>query len=418
MKMFRFYIVGLAILVAVAGVGGMVCRAGEPTAQAAGASQADAPREYVELGRVVGYASPAEFAAFLQDMRRSEAPASSPSRFEGKGIFLILLMILGWGFLMNFLPCVLPMIPVNLAILTGMRTHGDKEAKANGHKDEGTREDGGMQGRKGVRHFLNGCVYGAGIAVAYGAIGLVALVTGSAFGAWHSTAWFNGIVAAFLVALALAMLDVFALDFSRLGRFKGGGIFGLGATSALLAGACVTPILVAVLVYSTQLYAKGQWFGLALPFVLGLGMAFPWPFVAVGVRMLPKPGLWMVWLKRAFAIILIGFAVHYARATYAAWALSRTPAACCPSPSSEERWTGLREALAEGKPVMLDFGASWCPACVAMERTTLKDVAVLRELEHFTVLKIDCEDPQVPDVLEMLWRFKVPGFPTFVVIAP
>jgi thiol:disulfide interchange protein len=51
--------------------------------------------------------------------------------------------------------------------------------------------------------------------------------------------------------------------------------------------------------------------GLALPFVLGLGMALPWPFAGAGLSFLPKPGAWMVKVKYGFGMIIFGFAAWY-----------------------------------------------------------------------------------------------------------
>jgi len=51
--------------------------------------------------------------------------------------------------------------------------------------------------------------------------------------------------------------------------------FGMGAVTALLAGACVAPVVIQVIVYSGDQYAKGVRIALALPFFLGLGMALP-----------------------------------------------------------------------------------------------------------------------------------------------
>ena len=377
MRTIRCFLAGLAVA---AGLGCAVCRADVPAAQAEAA-------EYAEVGRVVGYQSPQEFTAFLQEARNGQ-PAAAKDPFAGKSTLLIVLIVLAGGFLLNLMPCVLPMIPVNLAILAGAGN--------------------GASGRRG---FANGCVYGAGIAVAYGVLGVVTVATGMAFGAWHASVWFNGVAAAFFVALALAMLDVFVIDFSRWGRLKGGGVFGLGAASALLAGACVAPVLVAVLVFSAQVYAEGRWWlGVLLPLVLGVGMASPWPFIAAGVRLLPKPGVWMVWMKRAFAVVLIGFAVlYYGKNVYAA--LVRVP-----GQGGGQVEEGMRAALAAGKPVVLHFTAAWCPSCVEMEGGTLKDEAVLRALQDFAVVKVDATDPDEREVRAFLRRFDVKGIPTFVVI--
>ena len=50
---------------------------------------------------------------------------------------------------------------------------------------------------------------------------------------------------------------------------------------------------------------------LALPFCLGLGMALPWPIAGAGLAALPKPGAWMVRVKQAFGVVILGVAVYY-----------------------------------------------------------------------------------------------------------
>ena len=60
-------------------------------------------------------------------------------------------------------------------------------------------------------------------------------------------------------------------------------LFALLALVALLAGACVAPVVIQVVVFASDQYAKGQPIALALPFVLGLGMALPWPIAGAGL---------------------------------------------------------------------------------------------------------------------------------------
>ena len=118
----------------------------------------------------------------------------------------------------------------------------------------------------------------------------------------------------------------------------------------------------------------------------------------------------MVWMKRAFAVVLIGFAVlYYGKNVYAA--LVRAPS------QGGGQVEEMRAALAAGKPVVLHFTAAWCPSCVEMEGGTLKDEAVLRALQDFAVVKVDATDPDEREVREVLRRFDVKGIPTFVVIS-
>ena len=100
------------------------------------------------------------------------------------------------------------------------------------------------------------------------------------------------------VVLGLAMFDVVNIDFSRFSSGMRGPTqrgtfavaFTMGAVAALLAGACVAPVVIQVVLFSSSLYASGTPLALALPFVLGLGMAIPWPIAGAGLAALPKPG--------------------------------------------------------------------------------------------------------------------------------
>ena len=109
------------------------------------------------------------------------------------------------------------------------------------------------------------------------------------------------------------MFDVLAIDFSRLsssvrpGAARGSLLlsFSMGAVAALLAGACVAPVVIQVVLFSSRLYAAGTKIALALPFLLGIGMAVPWPIAGAGLASLPRPGLWMVRVKQAFGVLIL-----------------------------------------------------------------------------------------------------------------
>ena len=85
----------------------------------------------------------------------------------------------------------------------------------------------------------------------------------------------------------------------------------MGVVAALLAGACVAPVVISVLLLSARWYGEGMVAGLLLPFLLGLGMALPWPFAGAGLSFLPKPGKWMKWVKYSFGALILLFAVYY-----------------------------------------------------------------------------------------------------------
>lgn len=334
-----------------------------------------------------GYMDAETFLSFLQDDNGPTAIWMTTPDMSGWMLVVGLLAVLLGGLAMNLTPCVLPMIPINLMII----------------------------GKSASR----GAWYGLGIMIAYGTLGVLAAVGGLAFGSIQSSPWFNLGVAVVFVALALSLFGVFFIDFSKSRSKFHGGAFVMGMLAAVLAGACVAPILIAVLLWTAKQFAAGNCIALGMPFVLGLGMALPWPFVGAGLSVLPKPGAWMKWVNRGFGIVVLGFAFWYGRL---AWnGFSRESCERCPSTATAFReatpatFPALLATLQSptAKPVLVDCWATWCKNCTAMEKTTLQDPKVRQELENFTVVRLQAEDI---NALKKLSGFEgVMGLPAFVI---
>ena len=356
-----------------------------------------------------GYMSAKEFLAFL-DRAEGKAPASGGEGlagflrdpvafFHAHGLLLTLLLVLVGGVLLNLTPCVLPMIPINLAII------------------------GAGAGTRG-RGFLLGASYGAGMVLVYGGLGWSILRSGLFFGALQASPWFSLTVALVFAALTLAMFDVFVIDFGRLAPSRGGGgqgalaAFSAGALSALLAGACVAPVVLAVLLLAGSLYAGGSAVAQFLPFVLGLGMALPWPFAGAGLSVLPQPGLWMVRVKQVFGVFLALLAAYYLHLAWVGFApASQTAHEGSVAAGDRTAWDAkLAQAKRDGKPVFVDFWATWCKNCSVMERTTFADGRVKARLANYVVVKVQAERPEQEPAKGMLDAFEVRGLPGFVVL--
>jgi thiol:disulfide interchange protein len=200
----------------------------------------------------------------------------------------------------------------------------------------------------------------------------------------------------------------------------------MGAVAALLAGACVAPVVIQVVLFSSSLYASGTSLALALPFVLGVGMAIPWPIAGAGLAALPKPGVWMVRVKQAFGILIIGTAIYYGYIAYTLFE-NRWVDASEVSGSVQEKleagWTnslaaGLERAEREQKPVLIDFWATWCKNCLTMDKTTLADPAVSAALDGYVKIKFQAEDPDAEPARSVMARFNAIGLPTYVILRP
>jgi cytochrome c biogenesis protein CcdA len=369
----------------------------------------DALARFDTLGTAAGYLDTPDFLAFITN---AENGVTERGWFDGRGPIAIVLLVLIGGLALNLTPCVLPMIPINLAIIGA----------------------GAQAGSRG-RGFMLGAAYGAAMAVVYGALGLVVILTASTFGTINASPWFNLGIALLFIVLALAMFDVLVIDFSQLSsRFQvsegGRGTFvlafGMGAVAALLAGACVAPVVIQVVLFSSNLYATGTSIALALPFLLGLGMALPWPIAGAGLSALPKPGAWMVRVKQAFGVFILGTAIYYGWTSYTLFA-SRwvDPAEVMSSVEAKlkEGWhaslpVALAEAERDGKPVLVDLWATWCKNCLVMDATTLADPQVNAALAGYVKVKFQAEDPADPQVADVMRHLGAIGLPTYAILKP
>jgi cytochrome c biogenesis protein CcdA/DsbC/DsbD-like thiol-disulfide interchange protein len=348
---------------------------------------------------------------FLQFVRDAESGVQQKGLFEGRGFLAILLIVLVGGLALNLTPCVLPMIPINLAIIGA-----------------------GAQAGSRARGFLLGSVYGGAMALVYGVLGLVVVLTAGTFGTINSSPWFNLAIAIVFVALALAMFDIITIDFSRYSAGLGTGgargslvlAFSMGAVAALLAGACVAPVVIQVVLFSSDLYAQGSAIALALPFLLGVGMAVPWPIAGAGMAALPKPGRWMVHVKQAFGVIILITAAYYGYQAYALFAnrwVDPTAVASSVEAKLKEGWhaslaEGLAVAEREQKPVLLDMWATWCKNCLTMDSTTFRDPAVVKALDGYVKIKFQAEQPDEEPARALMQRFDAVGLPTYVILRP
>ncbi|CAN5648134.1 hypothetical protein BH23GEM1_BH23GEM1_06790 [soil metagenome] len=204
------------------------------------------------------------------------------------------------GILTSLTPCVYPMIPITAAIVGGS-----------------------SRGGRASRFTAAGLTfsYVIGLALVYAALGTIAGLTGSLFGSISTNPWLYFGMANLLVYTALVMLDVVPLPIPRSlidraagvgggGRYS--GAFAMGAASGLVAAPCSAPVMAAVLTWVGT--TRSGVLGFIYLFVFSLGMCAL--LVVVGLSSghavrLPKAGAWMVWVKRGFAVIMLGVAEYY-----------------------------------------------------------------------------------------------------------
>ncbi len=205
------------------------------------------------------------------------------------------------GVLYSMTPCIYPMIPITAAIVGGAQT----------------REGGAGKGRTlGLT-----LAYVFGVALTYSVLGLVAGLTGRIFGEISTNPWLYFAMANVLLIAALSMLDVLPIRLpawlliraTNAGQSGGfGGAFVMGAMSGLVAAPCGAPVMASVLTWVAT--TRSAVLGFLYLFVFSLGMCSL--LVVVGLTSgassrLPRSGAWMIWVKRIFALLMIGVAEYY-----------------------------------------------------------------------------------------------------------
>lgn len=222
-----------------------------------------------------------------------------PDLLAQRPLLALPLVFLG-GVLTSLTPCIYPMIPITAAVVGGQSTG---------------------PGASRRRSVLLTAAYVTGLAAVYATLGLLAGLTGSLFGSVSTNPWLYFLLANLLLVFAVMLLDVVAVPVPRrlLGKaasLDGGGrvagTFAVGAASGLVAAPCGAPVMASLL---TWVGATGSaLLGFAHLFVFSLGMCALLVVVGLaagGAVRLPAPGPWMVRVKQAFAVVLVGVAEYY-----------------------------------------------------------------------------------------------------------
>jgi thiol:disulfide interchange protein DsbD len=375
-------------------------------------------------------------------------PAAGPDdAFGGKSLPLLIGLVFVSGLALNLTPCVYPLIPITLGFF------------------------GRQSGGKGGRTFGLAVAYVLGMSVTYSALGVFAALSGSLFGVWLQKPAVIVAISAVILALALSMFGLFEIQVPHfISDHTGsrGGILGaasMGLFVGFVAAPCIGPFVLSLLTYVA---AKGSAsLGFLLFFTLAMGLGLPYLVLgtaAGALRKLPRSGYWMVSVRKLFGFVLVALAVHFLRpllpprmadaaialplaagavyflfferagagsgwfkvlkGAFAVVLLASAALFAIPRPAAEVELrfapcseSALREASHAGKPVMIDFFASWCLPCKELDEKTFTDPRVVEAAKGWVCLKADMTKASEEN-RALADRWGVKGMPTIVFLGP
>ena len=323
-----------------------------------------APPEQGEFPITIGTAPSSPATPVQSSSMAVSDRAVSGMASAGMGIPIILAALLG-GLILNLMPCVLPVLALKLTAVLGVVGAPRRELRL---------------------RFIAGA---AGILSSFMILATGLMLVRMAGG---TVGWGIQFQNPLFLAAMIAMLGIFALslvDFITLPipafaqRLTGqGGAAGhqspslrsdfmAGMLATILATPCSAPFVGTAVAAALSGSVAGM-FGIFL--AMGFGLAAPWLVVAAFpslVGFLPRPGGWMVWLKRIMAALLLGTMIWLG--TVLAVVLAPPQSAATGSAGDWQRWSTAEMArlVAEDQVVLIDVTADWCVTCKANKTLVL-----------------------------------------------
>ena len=222
------------------------------------------------------------------------------SRLDGGALLVPLLLIFVGGLLTALTPCVYPLIPITVSVF------------------------GARQASSRRRAVLLTSIYVFGIAVMFTSLGILAALTGRAFGSLLGNPWVVVGLAVLFVVFAASMFGAFdfqlpaSLQTKLGGMGKAGvaGAFGMGLVAGIVAAPCTGPVLSGVLLHVAT--TQNVPLGASLLFTYALGLGVPFFLIGAFSLSLPKSGAWMETIKSLFGVALLALALLYLRDAFPA----------------------------------------------------------------------------------------------------
>jgi thiol:disulfide interchange protein DsbD len=370
---------------------------------------------------------------------------------EVGGLLKAVLLGLLAGLILNFMPCVLPVISIKLSSLMASSSASNVKARHGKFRE----------------HNL---YFALGILLYFLVLSGVLGATGLAWGHLFQEPLVIMLLTAFVFALSLSLLGVFSLPivdlkFDQMTTHPKLQALLTGLLVTLLATPCSGPFLGGVLGWAL---IQPPWVISTVMVVIGAGMALPYLVMAlfpVLVRLFPKPGPWAGHLEKAVGLLLVGTCIYLlsilpvarliptllllwftavgawvwgaARPGFDSakivllklvavlllglglWLGFRAPASSAHLvPYSE---TSLRAMLGK-QTVLVGFTADWCPSCKVLEQTTLTSVRLgdMKKRYNLNLMVADLTEnnPEAEALLHALGSKSIPVWAIFPKNAP
>ncbi len=371
-----------------------------------------------------------------------------PGPLHGWAMLWTLLGIFLGGMALNLTPCVYPLIPITVSYFGGRS--GEARGSLLGH----------------------GMLYLVGLALTNSVLGVVAALTGGMMGAMLQSPVVLVGIALLLTVFATSLFGFWELrlpsGLTRAASKSHAGYFGtffMGLTLGVVAAPCLGPFVLGLLTWVAGM--GSPWLGFLIFFTLSLGLGLPLFFLALfsgRIEKLPRSGEWMLWVRKLMGWVLVGMAAYFIRPllpeTAAVFVLSAVALAAgvhlgwidkskagfkafgllkggvgigavvlaialagswlLRGPSVP--WRQYSDALAaqaetDGRPVIIDFSATWCTPCRELDEKTFHDPAIIRQAEtEIIMIKVDLTRSGNPLHERLLTQYAVKGVPTVVFI--
>ena len=356
-------------------------------------------------------------------------PTAAASAVPAHGTAIYYLLAVLAGLSINIMPCVLPVLPLILLRLI------DQSKRAGG------------------RRIASGLAFSAGVIGFFAVFALVSaiinLTTGAVLDLNSLFRYPDAVVVLFLaiVFFGLVMLDVVTLSLPSAITNRQGGTSGLAGSAGMgfFAGVLSTPCSGALLGF-VLVWAQTQPLLVSSTAIvlMGVGMALPYTVLVLVpslIDRIPKPGHWMEIFKKSTAFLLFFIAVKLTLAAlpkdrllnvltygivfsfctwmWGKWVDFSTPASRrwmirttavviaagaglwllpVPGPSAQAAldWQPydaklVQQAVAQNRPVLLDFMADWCTNCKIVDRRIYHDPDIVRLIRTKDVLAIKAD---------------------------